>query len=93
MGDQQTRFVSEELLPERTLMFKRLIWSMLGLIAAVFVLMLWVLSDDNPNSGNVGNVGQQAAVVGTWPDGSAKTRQDLAAQPAQPGQPPAQPGG
>jgi len=75
---------------ERVRIFKWLVGSLFTLIAATFVLMLWVL-------GSPDSYQEHAAVEGpssTWPDGSAKTGQDWWAKaggkpPAQVAQPPA----
>ena len=82
---------------EKVRIFRWLVGSLFTLIAATFVLMLWVLGE--PDSYQ-----EHAAVEGpssTWPDGSAKTAQDSswdkgghqvaqppAAAPAQQPQPP-----
>ena len=81
-----------ELVSERHLIFKRLIVSLLALIAATFALMLWVLG--SPDSHHQQEVAQASAEV--WPDGSPKTAKDWwasnAPQPArQVAQPPAAP--
>ena len=57
---------------EKVRIFRWLVGSLLTLIAATFVLMLWVLSYGDSYQ-------EHAAVQGpssTWPDGSAKSAQD-----------------
>ncbi len=78
---------------EKVRIFRWLVGSLLTLIAATFVLMLWVLSYGD-------SFQEHAAVQGpssTWPDGSAKTAQDSwakagsqVAQPPAPQPPPQQ---
>jgi hypothetical protein len=74
---------------EKVRIFRWLVGSLFTLIAATFVLMLWVLGE--PNSYQ-----QHAAAAGpssTWPDGSARTPEDSSWDKAghQVAQPPAQP--
>ncbi len=60
-----------ELLDERRVIFKRLVWAVSGLIAVVFVLMIWVVGE--PDTYHEHLAQQPPAAV--WPDGSAKTEQ------------------
>ena len=87
--DEQKQFLSQEFFPERTMIFRRLTWSLLALIAATFVLMLWVLSSPDSYQEHVA----EQPPVAAWPDGSAKTAADarLLAQQPTPAQPPSQP--
>ncbi|MBV8537241.1 MAG: hypothetical protein JO128_16695 [Alphaproteobacteria bacterium] len=74
---------------EKVRIFRWLVGSLFTLIAATFVLMLWVLSYGDSYQ-------EHAAVQGpssTWPDGSARTPQDSSWDKAkgQLAQPPAPP--
>ncbi len=57
---------------EKVRIFKWLVGSLLTLIAATFVLMLWVLSYGDSYQEHVAVQGPSS----TWPDGSAKTARD-----------------
>lgn len=57
---------------ERELIFRRLAWSLLALIAVTFVLMVWVLARPNPYDEHESTHAATAA----WPDGSPKTPND-----------------
>jgi hypothetical protein len=77
---------------ERIKIFRWLVGSLLTLIAATFVLMLWVLDYGDSYQEHMATQGPSS----TWPDGSAKTGQDWWAKaggkpPAQVAQPPASP--
>ncbi len=94
------QIVERELLPERHTVFRRLVGSLLALIAVFFALMVWVVGQPNSHDENVASQPPKS----TWPDGSAKTANDswakanpsLAQQPGQPSSPAGtrvQPGG
>jgi hypothetical protein len=78
---------------EKVRIFRWLVGSLLTLIAATFVLMLWVLSYGDSYQEHMAAYGPSAK----WPDGSARTAQDSSwdkagSQVAQPPAPqPAQP--
>src|SRR5579863_8439866 len=69
---------------ERVKIFRWLVGSLFALIAATFVLMLWVIGSPDSYHQHVAEFGPAAK----WPDGSAKTAQDWWAKPG--GKPPAQ---
>jgi hypothetical protein len=75
---------------ERVKIFRWLVGSMLTLIAATFVLMLWVLDYGDSYQEHMAVSGPAS----TWPDGSAKTGHEWWAKaggkpPTQVAQPPA----
>ncbi len=90
---QMQQWSAEPALKESTLekvtFFKRLVLSLLALIAVTFALMLWVLSYGDSYQEHAAAQGPSA----TWPDGSAKTARDWWSQPggkpSQVAQPPA----
>lgn len=57
---------------EKATIFRRMVVTLLALIAGTFALMLWVLSYPNTYEEHQAVIGPSA----TWPDGSAKTGQD-----------------
>lgn len=69
---------------EKITIFRRLIVTLFALIAATFILMLWVLGSPDSYQENAATLGPAAA----WPDGSAKTSNDWWANAA--GHPPRQ---
>jgi hypothetical protein len=85
----------QEWMSEKVTIFRRLVGTLLGLIAAMFILMMWVLGSPDSYQEHQAAAGPSA----TWPDGSAKTGQDWwanaggrpAGQVAQPPASPAQP--
>jgi len=71
---------------ERIKIFKWLVGSLLTLIAATFVLMLWVLDYGDSYQEHMATQGPAS----TWPDGSARTAHDWWAKAGgQVAQPPA----
>ena len=57
---------------EKATLLKRLVAALFVLIAATFVLMMWVLGSPDSYQENAAAAGPAA----TWPDGSAKTPHD-----------------
>jgi hypothetical protein len=82
MSDEPT--LGHDVLATRQLGLRRLVWALLGLIAATFIFMGWVLGQLNSHDENQAARGPSAV----WPDGSAKTSNDWWAKAG--GQPPAQ---
>lgn len=74
---------------EKSTIFRRMVGTLLVLIAATFVLMMWVLGSPDSYQEHQAAAGPAA----TWPDGSAKTGQDWWAKAAggQPGHQVAEP--
>lgn len=75
---------------EKITIFRRLVVTLFALIAATFILMLWVLGSPDSHQENAAAPG----VFATWPDGSPKTSHDwwanaAAHPPSQVAQPPA----
>ena len=62
---------------EKVRIFRWLVGSLFGLIAATFILMMWVIGSPDSHQQHLEEFGPAAQ----WPDGSAKTAQDWWAKP------------